>query len=120
MSFYEATDSIFFCRVLWVPERTALFTLDGGVHDVNSLRFTSGTTPANLLTASKVACCLPHIRVSAEVGCRTQSVDVLFTQLPAKSLSTVVIAGSLESAYSLNWGAREIWGKGGGETLALL
>ena len=31
-----------------------------------------------------------------------------------------VIAGSLEAAYSLNWGAREIWGKGGGETLALL
>ena len=31
-----------------------------------------------------------------------------------------VIAGSLESAYSLNWGAREIWGKGEGETLALL
>ena len=28
-------------------------------------------------------------------------------------------AGSLEAAYSLNWGAREIWGKGGGETLAL-
>ena len=26
----------------------------------------------------------------------------------------------LESAYSLIWGAREIWGKGGGETLALL
>ena len=33
---------------------------------------------------------------------------------------TVFIAGSLEAAYSLNWGAREIWGKGGGETLALL
>ena len=31
-----------------------------------------------------------------------------------------IIAGSLEAAYSLNWGAREIWGKGGGETLALL
>ena len=31
-----------------------------------------------------------------------------------------IIAGSLESAYSLNWGAREIWGKDGGETLALL
>ena len=31
-----------------------------------------------------------------------------------------VIAGSLEAAYSLNWDAREIWGKGGGETLALL
>ena len=29
-------------------------------------------------------------------------------------------AGSLEAAYSLNWGTREIWGKGGGETLALL
>ena len=32
----------------------------------------------------------------------------------------IVFAGSLEAAYSLNWGAREIWGKGGGETLALL
>ena len=31
-----------------------------------------------------------------------------------------IIDGSLEAAYSLNWGAREIWGKGGGETLALL
>ena len=31
-----------------------------------------------------------------------------------------VIAGSLESAYSLNWVALEIWGQGGGETLALL
>ena len=32
----------------------------------------------------------------------------------------MLIAGSLESAYSLNWCAQEIWGKGGGETLALL
>ena len=31
-----------------------------------------------------------------------------------------LFAGSLEAAYSLNWGAREIWGKVGGETLALL
>ena len=31
-----------------------------------------------------------------------------------------IIAGSLESAYSLNWGAQEIWGKGGRDTLALL
>ena len=31
-----------------------------------------------------------------------------------------LIAGSLEAAYSLNWGAREIWGKGGGKTFALL
>ena len=34
--------------------------------------------------------------------------------------TTHVFAGSLEAAYSLNWGAREIWGKDGGETLALL
>ena len=32
----------------------------------------------------------------------------------------VIFAGSLEAAYSLNWGAWEIWGKVGGETLALL
>ena len=31
-----------------------------------------------------------------------------------------IIAGSLQAAYSLNWGAQEIWGKGGGETLAPL
>ena len=32
----------------------------------------------------------------------------------------MIFAGSLESAYSLNWGAQETWEKGGGETLALL
>ena len=31
-----------------------------------------------------------------------------------------LVAGSLEAAYPLNWGAQKIWGKGGGETLALL
>ena len=31
-----------------------------------------------------------------------------------------VIAGSLESAYSLIWGSHKIWGKGGGDTLDLL
>ena len=36
------------------------------------------------------------------------------------SILKPVSAGSLGAAYSLNWGAREIWGKGGGETLALL
>ena len=34
---------------------------------------------------------------------------------PSITLSEIgrfhVIAGSLESAYSLNWGAREIWGQ---------
>ena len=34
--------------------------------------------------------------------------------------SPAIFAGSLEAAYSLNWGAREIWGKGGGETSAVL
>ena len=28
-----------------------------------------------------------------------------------KTFRKNIIAGSLESAYSLNWGAREIWGK---------
>ena len=32
----------------------------------------------------------------------------------------LLIAGLLEAAYSLNWGAQKIWGKGGGETLTLL
>ena len=31
-----------------------------------------------------------------------------------------LVSGSLEAAYSSNWGAQEIGGKGGGETLALL
>ena len=35
-------------------------------------------------------------------------------------MEIAIIAGSLESAYSLNWGARRIWGQGGGEPLALL
>ena len=39
---------------------------------------------------------------------------------PPGSIVCLFFAGSLEAAYSLNWGAREIWGKGGGETLALL
>ena len=30
------------------------------------------------------------------------------------------VAGPLEAAYSLNWAPQKIWGKGGGETLALL
>ena len=32
----------------------------------------------------------------------------------------IKVAGSLEAANSLNWGAQKIWGKDGGETLALL
>ena len=44
----------------------------------------------------------------------------VFPLLQSIEVSGVPIAGSLEVAYSLNWGARKIWGKGGGETLALL
>ena len=44
-------------------------------------------------------------------------VNVLFS----KNEQTIqVIAGSLESAYSLIWGSHKIWGKGGGDTLDLL
>ena len=32
----------------------------------------------------------------------------------------VLIAGSLESAYSLIWSSHKIWGKDGGDTLDLL
>ena len=37
-----------------------------------------------------------------------------------KILILKLLLACLESAYSLIWGAREIWGKSGGETLALL
>ena len=37
-----------------------------------------------------------------------------------KRFMHAIIAGSLESAYSLSWGALRILGQGGGETLALL
>ena len=36
------------------------------------------------------------------------------------SLDVFLVGGLLEAGYSLNWGAQEIWGKGEGETLALL
>ena len=48
------------------------------------------------------------------------SLDSFFSHSKASDVNIGIIAGSLEAAYSLNWGAREIWGKGGGETLALL
>ena len=44
----------------------------------------------------------------------------VFEEMSTHYNSIYIIAGSLESAYSLNWGAQEIWGKDGGETLALL
>ena len=46
--------------------------------------------------------------------------SILFWWAPFRNPKRSLVAGSLEAAYSLNWGAQEIWGKGGGETLALL
>ena len=42
--------------LVWVskPEWAALFTHGRGVHDICSLRFTSGVTPGDLLMASMV------------------------------------------------------------------
>ena len=40
--------------------------------------------------------------------------------LTQKILILKLLLARLESAYSLIWGARETWGKSGGETLALL
>ena len=49
---------------------SALFALGGGVCDTRSLRFTSGVTPLPVYNASIAASRLPHMHVSAEVGCR--------------------------------------------------
>ena len=44
----------------------------------------------------------------------------LYSKLIYFIIDNCLVAGSLEAAYSLNWGAQKIWGKGGGKTLALL
>ena len=54
-----------------------------------------------------------------------QNIKTVFVSSIFKTYLTVIsldhsFAGSLEAAYSLNWGAQEIRRKGGGETLALL
>ena len=48
---------------------SALFTLGGGIHDIHSLRFTSDATPLLVYNASIAASHLPHMCVSAVVGC---------------------------------------------------
>ena len=40
------------------------------LHNIYSLRFTSGATPLPVYNASIAVSCLPHMHVSAEVGCR--------------------------------------------------
>ena len=49
---------------------SALFALGRGLHNIRSLRFTYGVTPLPVYNASIAASCLPHMHVSAEVGCR--------------------------------------------------
>ena len=49
---------------------SALFALGRGIRNIHSLRFTSGVTPLPVYNASIAASHLPHMRVSAEVGCR--------------------------------------------------
>ena len=47
------------------------------IHDIYSLRFTSGVTPLPVYMASIVAGRFPHIHLSAEVGCRIRTTDLL-------------------------------------------
>ena len=49
---------------------SALFKLCAGICNIHSLRFTSGVTALPVYNASIVVSRLPHIHVSAEVGCR--------------------------------------------------
>ena len=68
MSIFGATDtpvSAFWWRLLWVskPEWAALFELCRGVHDIRSLRFTSGVTPLPVYMASTAAGPFPYMRV---------------------------------------------------------
>ena len=76
MSMCGATDTPvldFWWRLLWVFKArvgSALFAVGGGVRNIGSLRFTSGATPLPVYNASIAASRLPHMRVSAEMGCR--------------------------------------------------
>ena len=69
----------------------------------------------------KFHCCVMERTTVYAVNpnCDNQMKPMTLKPKTLKNLTTL-IAGSLEAAYSLNWGAREIWEKGGGETLALL
>ena len=75
MSIFGATDTPvldFWLHLLWVskPEWAALFAFGRGIHDIHSLRFTSGATPLPVYIASIAASCFPHMSISVEVGCR--------------------------------------------------
>ena len=55
----------------------------------------------------------------AEFRTHTSTIIIHLPKSPALHVNEV-IAGSVESIYSLIWGSHKIWGKGGGDTLDLL
>ena len=67
----------------------------------------------NLTPAFVISCCVQVEQGNAGMGEERRCTK-------SGSSPCLFIAGSLEAAYSLNWGAQKIWGKDPGETLALL
>ena len=77
MSICGATDTPvldFWWHLLWVskPEWVLPYShlVEAYMIYIHSLRFTSGATPLLVYNASIAASHLPHMRISAEVGCR--------------------------------------------------
>ena len=68
---------------------SALFELCGGINDIHSLRFNSGATPLPVYNASIAASRLPHMHVSAGVGCR--DLNCRPPKMPAKSAGDYLI-----------------------------
>ena len=60
-------------------------------------------TPNRQLWLLKLGCW----KIRAKLHFRDTQVNLGWGLFPGP----MIIAGSLESAYSLNWGAREIWGQ---------
>ena len=73
-------------------EWAALFALIRAIHDVCTLKFTFGATPANLLMTSMGAGHFPQMYISAEVGFRIRSGDLphILTINFSKSLTFVM------------------------------
>ena len=89
---------------------SALFELCGGVCDIHSLRFTSGATPLLVYTASIAASRLPHMHVSAEVGCRdlnrrppARQSDVLPTRPWRPAYNGPQFASHLFAEFTKDW-----------------
>ena len=85
---------------------SALFELCGGVHDICSLRFTSGATHLLVYKASIAASRLPHMRVSAEVGYRDLNRQPPARQsdvLPTRPRLAILLAGTASSNGHVLW-----------------